>query len=147
MILQELDVHIHYRPGKANSDADALSCGAISTPSNDLTVPLTLLAVIQTDSQPAKEGEETLSDQQLANPQIEEVMKFVEDGIPPNNDQRAKELILTWNHYRVIDSILYHIKPDKTLQVVLPTVDRKSVFTEAHSGILGAHSGILGAHL
>ena len=62
MILQELDVHIHYRPGKVNSDVDALSRGAISTPTDDLTVTWTVLAAIQTDSQPAKEGDETLSD-------------------------------------------------------------------------------------
>ena len=41
--------------------------------------------------------------------------------------------------YEVIDGVLYHIEPDKTLRIVLPSADRKKVFNEAHSGVFGAH--------
>ena len=50
MALQEL--HIHYRPGKANTNADALSCGAI-TQTNDLVIPWTVMVAVQADVQPA----------------------------------------------------------------------------------------------
>ena len=52
---------------------------------------------------------------------------------------RARELTLTQAQYRVIDDVLYHIEPARTLQIVLPTVDRQVVFDEVHSGILGAY--------
>ena len=129
MALQELDIHIHYRPGKVNTNADALSHGAIIQTDN-LTVPWTVMGAVQADVQPAKEGEEIT--------EISEVV-FLEDGVLPNNDQRARELSLTQAQYEVIDNVLYHIEPDKTLRIVLPTVDQKVVFDEVHSGILGAH--------
>ena len=75
----------------------------------------------------------------MADPEISEIVEFLEDGVLPDNDQRARELTLTQAQYEVIDDVLYHIKPDKTLQIVLPTVDQKVVFDEVHSGILGAH--------
>ena len=59
MALQELDLYIHYRPGKANTDADALSRVPIIRQNDDSVVPLTVLATIQADGrQPAKEGED-----------------------------------------------------------------------------------------
>ena len=61
MALQELDIHIHYRPGKVNTDADALSRGAI-TQTDNLTIPWTVMGAVQTDVQPAKEGEEIIID-------------------------------------------------------------------------------------
>ena len=41
--------------------------------------------------------------------------------------------------YKVIDGILYHIKPDKTLQIILPSADRKKIVNEAHSGVFGTN--------
>ena len=38
-----------------------------------------------------------------------------------------RELTLTQAQYEVIDDVLYHIEPDKTLRIVLPTVDQKVV--------------------
>ena len=51
-----------------------------------------------------------------------------------------QEKSLTMTQYEVIDGVLYHIKPDKTLRIVLPSADRKKVFNEAHSGVFGARS-------
>ena len=47
MALQELDIHIHYRSGKANTNADALSRGAITQ--TDLIVPWTVMGAVQAD--------------------------------------------------------------------------------------------------
>ena len=57
----------------------------------------------------------------MANPEIS-VVEFLEDGILSDNDLRARELTLTHAQYEVIDDVLYHIEPDKTLWIVLPTV-------------------------
>ena len=59
MALQELDLYLHYRPGKANSDADALSSNAVSV-ADDSIMSWTVLATIEARAPPAKEGEESL---------------------------------------------------------------------------------------
>ena len=46
---------------------------------------------------------------------------------------------MTQAQYEIIDGILYHIESDKTLCIVLPSNERKLIFDEAHSGVLGAH--------
>ena len=79
------------------------------------------------------------SAKQLADPEIAEVITYLEDNVLPSNEQRARELSLTRTQYEVIDDVLYHIEPDETLWIVVPKVERKVVFDEAHSGVLGAH--------
>ena len=140
MALQELDIDIHYRPGKANNNADALS-RCTTTHISDSDVPWKVLAALQADVQPVKEGEEeeTLSVKQLADPEIAEVITYLEENVLPSNEQRTRELTLTRMHYEVIDDVLYHIEPDKTLRIVVPKVERKVVFDKVHSGVLGAH--------
>ena len=67
---------MHYRPGKANVNADALSCGAI-TQTDDLIATWIVMAAVQADIQPAKEGEEkTLSHRHMADPEISEIRNF-----------------------------------------------------------------------
>ena len=68
-----------------------------------------------------------------------EIMKFLEDGVLPDNDKRARELAMTQAQYEITDGVLYHIESDKTLRIILPSNDRKLIFEEAHSGVLGAH--------
>ena len=107
MALQELDILVHYRPGKANNNADALS-HCTTTNISDSDVPWKVLAALQADVKPVKEGEEeTLSAKQLADPEIAEVITYLEDNVLPSNEQRARELTLTRMHYEVIDDVLY----------------------------------------
>ena len=55
MALQELDIHIHYRPGKANNNLDALS-RCTTTQISDSDVSWKVLAAVQADVQLVKEG-------------------------------------------------------------------------------------------
>jgi len=58
MALQELDLHLHYyRPGRANSDADALSQNALPDSCDNSDILWKVLAAINVDDQPAKVGE------------------------------------------------------------------------------------------
>ena len=73
MALQELELHIRNRLGKAYNNADALS-HCTTTQINDSDVPWKVLAAVQADVQLVKEGEgETRSSKQLADPEIAEV--------------------------------------------------------------------------
>ena len=44
MVLQELGLHFHYQPGKANLDAAALSRNALPNDGTDVAMPWTVLA-------------------------------------------------------------------------------------------------------
>ena len=59
MALQELDLWIHYRPGKSNSNADALSRFPVETDHVDTAVSTSrvLLAAIQPAQASAKDGD------------------------------------------------------------------------------------------
>ena len=103
---------MHYRPGRANSDADALSRNAICNSCDNYDIPWKVLAV---DDQPAKEGEESLSERQMADPAVAEIIPFLEDGITPENDHKAREVTLTMTQYEVMDGISHHIELNKAL--------------------------------
>jgi len=73
-------------------------------------IPWKVLAAIDVHNQPAKEGKETL---QMADPAVAEIIRFLEDGITPENDYKAREVTLTMAQYEVIDGVLYLIRPFK----------------------------------
>lgn len=69
MVLQDIDLNLHYWPGKANSDADTLSCNAVSG-AGDIMVPWIVLTLIEAGVPPVKEGKETLSGRRLGDQNI-----------------------------------------------------------------------------
>ena len=86
MALQELDIHILYTTGHR----------CTTTSISDSDVPWKVLAALQANVQLVKEGEEeTLSAKQLADPEIAEVITYLEENVLPSNEQRARELTLT----------------------------------------------------
>ena len=60
----------------------------------------------------------------------------MEEDVLSENDLKAREVTLAKAQYEVIDGVLYHVEQDNTLQIVLPTVDRRKVFDEAHNGVM-----------
>lgn len=154
MALQELDLRIHYRPGKSNSNADALSRCPVETDLVDTAVPTSrvLLAAIQPAQASAKDGDTPLDvptttsfmvapsieERQHADPELAPIIEYHQTGTLPEGEV-ARGLAVAWSQYEVIEGLLYHLEPDKTLRVVLPKSDRKRVFDEAHAGPFGGH--------
>ena len=69
-------------------------------------------------------------------------MDYLENGDLSNDERKARELVLGRSLYQVMNAlngIIYHMEPDKSLQLIPPESDRESLFHEVHSGIFGAH--------
>ena len=140
MALQELDLHIHYRPGKRNANADALSrtlseSVALAEPSE----PPVVLAAIRPGEDSAKGGDDCLERRQRQDPELTMIMEYLQAGTMPKDSKKARELILTQSQYEVVGGVLYHVEPDKTLRIIPPAGDRKQIFEEAHAGTFGGH--------
>ena len=133
---------IHYRPGKLNQSADSLSrCALNEVGCVDVTVdtpPRQTASASELQSQipSAKDredvpldsipletsrGEVPLNVRQALDPELQIVMKYLQTGVLPMEDKKARELILGKTRYVVIDDTLYHATADMSLRIVLPT--------------------------
>ena len=142
LILQDMELEIKYRTGKKNRNADTLSRYPVSTPTGplqDISVTEVNGVVAALDSSrevESKDGESTLHDRQLADGWLKIIIDYISDGVLPENDKEARQLILSSSKFT---NILYHIESDKTLRVVVPETERKVLFDEAHAGVFGGH--------
>ena len=89
--------------------------------------------------QSAKSRDDSLKERQRKDPELLQVILYLEGGVLPADDNRAREIALTHSQYEIVDSILYYVEKDNTLRVIPATEDRKRLFDEAHSGTLGSH--------
>ena len=62
----------------------------------------------------------------------------MEDGTLPE-DKEAIVILLSQSNYTLLDDVLYHMEPDKTLRIITPKADRKKLWEELHSGCCGGH--------
>ena len=76
----------------------------------------------------------SLSVRQTLDPDLAMVIKYLQSGILPPDDKKARELILGKTRYVIIGDVLYHLTADKLLRIVLPKEERMAVFREVHQG-------------
>ena len=96
-----------------------------------------MIAAIETSRSPAKDGD--LANKQKKDPKLSLIIQYLKDGILPQTEKDAKELILNKGQYVLVDDILYHVAMDGTLRVVPPGEDRERLIQEAHGGKLAGH--------
>ena len=144
MAIQELNLKIEYRPGKTNTRADALSRYPVSLLRSDCdqTQTCKLIAALEANP-PAKGGggstQEPLGKRQFTDPDLREMMVYLDTGKLPDDNQRAREIVLGKPQYTLRDGVLYRIELDKSLRIIPPRADRKKLFTEVHEGPFGGH--------
>ena len=80
-----------------------------------------------------------ISDRQQKDPELKLIMDYLEKGHLPKDDKKARQLVLGRPLYQVIEGILYHMEPGKSLCPFPPDGDREHLFHELHGGIFGAH--------
>ena len=94
LALQEVDLHIHYRPGKKNANADALShCPLLleSTQANQSNV-FAIVSAISIPQFPAKDWEADVSTRQQGDPELLEVITFLVEGTLPKDEKQESWL-------------------------------------------------------
>ena len=95
--IQELDLIIHYKPGRVNQKADALSQAPFD-PSQANTV-----AVQSSPPSSAKGGESSLELRHNPCP----VLAYLEQGVLPDKETMARELALTKSQFQIMDGVLH----------------------------------------
>ena len=136
LTLRELDLHIHYRPGPKNSNADALSRYPISGGSEEEVRPV---ASLQTEVVPAEGGDRALALRQSQDPTFASIISFLQNKTLPTEEKAAKRLLVEQSLFTLINDILYRVLPDGTLRLIPPAADRYALFLEAHAGKFGGH--------
>ena len=140
MALQELDLTITYRPGRKNEKADALSRYPLPQDRVITDDPPRVIAATTPvrDRDPAS-SQDHLGDRQRADPELAEIVHYLEEGTLPTDDKKARLLVLNKPQYTMVDQVLYHIATDKTLRIVPPQADRRKLFEGVHEGVFGGH--------
>jgi hypothetical protein len=140
LAIQELDLHIQYKPGRSNQKADALSRAPCPMASGEGECEERLVATVGTTPQPsAKGGNRSLRSLQRDDPKLIPHFSYLEDGILPDNESEAQELVVSRDSFDVIDGSLYHVEKDKTLRIIPPESLQRKLFDEAHGGQFGGH--------
>ena len=129
MALQELDIEIFYRPGKRNSNADALSRSPLLEVGAD-NAPYGIVSAVTVEGEEVPSGE--LATLQREDPQLMEFITFIETGTLPAEEKSARSLALSQSQYVIEYGVLYHIESDSTLRIIPPAALREQLFKQAH---------------
>ena len=108
MALQELDLKIEYRPGSGNKKADALSHHQVRPLIHDDANQPTpaVVATPQASTDGNKVSGITLREKQRLYPDLQLLITFLEDHALPEDDRKARELVLGRAQYTMIEGVL-----------------------------------------
>ena len=72
---------------------------------------------------------------------LKEILAYLERGLLPEDDSRARRIILQESQFAIIDEILYFIDPRRKNQrrVAVPEQLRQQILRETHSSPYGGH--------
>ena len=103
LALQELELEVHYHPGRHNSTADALSRALLtSNPHSQYGV----VAAVEIPCSAAKGGERPLGSRRLEDPTLNSTMEFLMGGKLPQDDKLTRVIALTCSQYALLDGVL-----------------------------------------
>jgi hypothetical protein len=130
LAIQELDLVIHYKPGRTNQKADALSRAPCGPETEESEFEQTVVAEVSASPpSPAKSGERSLELLQREDSTLAPYFTYLEGGILPDDEAAARELALTKSQFEIVDGVLHHVEKDKTLRVIPPQSSCSTKFT------------------
>ena len=129
-------ITIEYQADRKNEKADVLSCNPVRSVAAG-SEPCAAVAAVS--SEPNTSRDLPLQERQRADSELETIMRYLEEGELPDDDQQARLLVLSKPNCTLVDGVLFRIKPDKTLCLVLPERDRKELWEQSNSGCYGGY--------
>ena len=149
--LCEFDLELRYRPGRVNSNADALSRAPVVSDNLENDDEEAQIAQVSADHevndtpQPISE----VAELQLADVEFGQVLRYVRDGVEPV-DPRVKRyyVVLEKEKFVVLEGVLYFVDPARKdrIKLVVPEVLRQSLMEEVHNGGFSGHFAVKGLY-
>jgi predicted aspartyl protease len=138
MFLQQYDMEIIHRPGRAHNNADGLSRREWGT------------TVLQIDDGNDSQLQE-LARKQRDDHELRDIISYLEYKTLPSDDKLARRIMLISEAYHLnYARVLYRILPklqggdgeDDLLRLVIPKDMRSDIIVAAHDHVLAAHYGV-----
>ena len=149
------EVHIVYRAGKTNLNADALSQSPQApAPEEGIAEAEIQVAAVRssgnedTDIQTLLQSEpgcplpvQCFAEEQRKDPKVLDYILFLEKGELPLDQQRARKVALQETLFTIVDQILYYVDPKQTnrRRAVVPCQLQEKIMEESHRGPMGGH--------
>ena len=138
LLLQQYDFDIVHRPGKEHSNVDSLSRRPYETKPD-------LSSFQQEDPQLARTRE-----MQRRDPELSEIIDFLENDTVPPNDKLARKILLFSDTFYIGQyGLLYHLDQNQNRnnheaysQLVIPHALKFEILSNVHNHISGAHFGV-----
>ena len=146
------NIHIIYRVGRENANADALLRCPVGGDYSHSSVPDVQVAQVQIGGDipellqkpPLASGSGTTtqySQEQEKDPELLELRQFLSQCQLPEDPQRAKKIAAQAPSFTLLDNIIYFIESKRNDQrrCVVPTHLRAGMMEENHSGPFAGH--------
>lgn len=147
------NITIVYRPGKANSNADALSRNPVQDAPDigvgeeeiqvaDISsdpVPSSMSIPQLLDAAPAKHSCDSFLIEQCKDPQLADMAHYLQTKTLPADRERSQRVVSQSPLFMMVEGVLCFIRKSCTPCPVVPQHLRKQLMEEHHRGLCGSH--------
>ena len=135
-VISELNLNIQYRPGRKNSNVDALSRSPLEVGVDDSESEAdhSVLQVAADGSPVTNVPRETdeINKLQSKDDELHLVRQYLKDGTLPSDEKRACKILLQKDQFVPLDDVLYHLDlyTQHPLQIAVPYEMRHRLMEE-----------------
>ena len=129
LTIQEMDLTIRHKPGRLNSNADALS----RCPADESSSQVCVVNTVEEDDLPSVPDLKLIADQQSRDSETAQMLAYLQDRKLPEEDKLACRIVHESKLFTVINGVLYHENPVRSDQwcVVVLVEYREPLLNEA----------------